>query len=152
MGLAFSFYKNATFVDAWVIVALIVLMNFLLISEIPMFSLKFKTFNFAESENRWVNYAPFTIEIEFNEIDFKGCDGNSPIDCNSSIFHANPNSNNLVADKLIDIQKYKIKTFNDKWNISIEDSIYQEHIGTSNSTFRVSYDIYYLLSKYSTYH
>lgn len=100
-----------------------------------------KSFNFTESENKWVNYAPFTIEIEFNEIDFIGCAGNSTIDCESSLFHANPNNNQTISDKLIDIKKYKIKTFNDKWNISIEDSIYQEYKDTNNNTFRVSYDI-----------
>lgn len=49
MGLTYSFYQNGVFVNAWVIIALIVLMNFLLVSEIPMFSLKFKNFNFAEN-------------------------------------------------------------------------------------------------------
>lgn len=95
-----------------------------------------KSIQFSESDNRWVNYAPFTIELEFNEIDFIGCDGNDTIGCNSSIFHQINNAKN-IADKLVDIKQYKIKEFTDKWTITIDNKIYEN----TNGVFRVNYNI-----------
>jgi hypothetical protein len=47
-----------------------------------------KSIQFNPSDNRWVNYAPYTVELEFNEIDFSGCSNNPSIACSSSIFHS----------------------------------------------------------------
>lgn len=95
-----------------------------------------KNLTFNNSDNRWVNYSPFTAELEFNEIDFIGCSNNPTIACNSSIFHTpNQSSNNILSDKLINIQQYKIKTFSDKWSFTIDNEVYQ------NNTFRVSYTL-----------
>jgi len=95
-----------------------------------------KSINFNQSENRWVNYAPFTIELEFNEIDFVGCSNNAAIGCNGSFFDASALSSNLI-----DINKYKIKTFNDKWSFTIDNQIYEHYNGTHNNVFRVSYNL-----------
>ena len=95
-----------------------------------------KSINFSPSENRWVNYSPFTIELEFNEIDFTGCSNNSIIDCNSSFFNANSLSSNLI-----DITKYKIKTFSDKWSFTIDNQIYNNYTGRFNNVFKVSYNL-----------
>jgi hypothetical protein len=99
-----------------------------------------KNIQFNESDNRWVNYSPFTIELEFNEIDLKGCDNNATIACSSSIFHQIANTKN-ISNNLIDIQQYKIKEFTDKWTFTIDDQIYNSYDDTYNNTFRVSYNI-----------
>lgn len=99
-----------------------------------------KSINFNNSDNRWVNYAPFSIEIEFNEIDLTGCSSNSSIACSGSIFHQVVNAKN-INNKLIDIQAYKIKEFNDKWTFTIDDKIYNSYDNILNDSFSVSYTI-----------
>lgn len=99
-----------------------------------------KSIEFNQSENHWVNYAPFTIEIEFNEVDFKGCDNNAIIGCSSSIFHQGA-SQVIINDNLIDITQYKIKEFSDKWSFTIDNRIYDNYSSTYNNLFEVSYTI-----------
>lgn len=99
-----------------------------------------KSIQFNESDNKWVNYSPFTIEIEFNEVDLKGCDNNAAIGCSSSIFHQISNAK-ITNDKLVDIKAFKIKEFNDKWTFTIENEIYDTYDTTYNNTFRVSYNL-----------
>lgn len=99
-----------------------------------------KSLSFNESDNRWVNYSPFTIEIEFNEIDLKGCDDNPVISCSSSIFHQINNAK-IISDNLIDIKTYKIKEFKDKWSFTIDNTIYDSYMNNYNNTFKVSYNL-----------
>jgi len=101
-----------------------------------------KNINFNTSSNRWFNYSPYSIELEFNEIDFTGCSNNSPIECNSSFFHSpHQNSDDYTSDSLIDMKKYKIKEFSDKWSITVDNDIYQQHQFMFNNSFKVSYTI-----------
>lgn len=95
-----------------------------------------KSINFSPSGNRWVNYSPFTVELEFNEVDFIGCSNNTSIPCNSSFFNASSLSPNLI-----DINKYKIKTFSDKWSFTIDNQIYQNYLNVYNNVFRVTYNL-----------
>lgn len=95
-----------------------------------------KSINFNPSGNRWVNYSPFTIELEFNEIDFIGCSNNTTIPCNSSFFNAS-----ALSPNLIDINKYKIKTFSDKWSFTIDNQIYEHYSGNYNNVFKVTYNL-----------
>jgi hypothetical protein len=97
-----------------------------------------KSIQFDPSDNKWTNYAPFTVEIEFNEIDFTGCEGNSAIACNSSMFHTD---GSVVSDNLIDMKNYKIKEFSDKWSITIDNQIHDSYSTVYNNVFRVSYDL-----------
>lgn len=101
-----------------------------------------KTLQFNNSDNKWVNYSPYTIELEFNEIDFVGCSGNSPIECTSSIFHTPMQSaNSIVSDYLVDLKKYKIKEFSDKWTFTIEDDIYHTYGTENHKSMKVSYTL-----------
>jgi hypothetical protein len=95
-----------------------------------------KSINFSRSENRWVNYSPFTVELEFNEVDFLGCESNNAITCNSSFFNAS-----VLSSNLIDINKYKIKQFSDKWSFIIDNQIYQNYSDINNNIFKVSYTL-----------
>lgn len=95
---------------------------------------------FNESENRWVNYSPYTIELEFNEIDLQGCENNSTINCNSSIFHQISEATHS-SDLLVDIKKYKIKEFKDSWTFTIDNQIYDNFGGIDNNVFKVTYNL-----------
>lgn len=95
-----------------------------------------KSFSFNPSENRWVNYAPFTIELEFNEVDFIGCSNNATIGCTSSFFNADSISTNLI-----DINQNKIKQFSDKWTVTIDSQIYDYYSDNFNNIFKVSYTL-----------
>ena len=99
-----------------------------------------KNIEFNVSDNHWVNYSPFTIEIEFNEVDFIGCDNNAIIACNSSIFHQGA-PQVIINDNLIDIADHKIKEFTDKWSFTIDNRIYDNYDTTYNNLFEVSYTI-----------
>lgn len=95
-----------------------------------------KSINFNTSSNRWVNYAPFTVEIEFNEIDFIGCSNNPTLTCNSSFFNASSLSSNLI-----DIDTHKIKQFTDSWSFTIDNEIYQNYSDVYNNVFKVTYTL-----------
>jgi hypothetical protein len=99
-----------------------------------------KNIEFNVSDNHWVNYAPFVVEIEFNEVDFIGCDNNAMISCSSSIFHQGA-SQVIINDNLIDIADHKIKEFSDKWSFTIDNRIYDNYATTYNNIFEVSYTI-----------
>jgi hypothetical protein len=99
-----------------------------------------KNIEFNVSDNHWVNYAPFVVEIEFNEVDFIGCDNNAMISCSSSIFHQGA-SQTIINDNLIDITNHKIKEFSDKWSFTIDNRIYDNYAATYNNIFEVSYTI-----------
>ena len=95
-----------------------------------------KSINFNPSENKWINYAPFSIELEFNEVDFTGCSTNTAALCNSSFF--NPDS---LSTNLIDINQHKIKQFSDKWSFTIDEQIYDYYGTNYNNVFKVSYNL-----------
>lgn len=100
-----------------------------------------KSINFNPSDNRWLNYAPYTVELEFNEIDFTGCSGNAPIDCADSIFHQVANAKN-ICDNLVNLQTNKIKEFSDKWTFNTDDRLYHNHGDfLYNNVFEANYTI-----------
>lgn len=98
-----------------------------------------QSIQFSESDNRWVNYSPFTVEIEFNELDLQGCENNSAINCNSSLFHQY--SRATTSDLLIDLRQYKIKEFKDTWSFTIDNQIYENFGGIDNNVFKVTYNL-----------
>ena len=102
---------------------------------------------FDQSPNYGLNYIPYTVNIEFNEVNFPGCNSNPGVDCTSSLFHLNQTSQNITTDNLVDIETYKIKEFSDSWNFTIDNEIYKAYYGgnnsnnTENNTFKVQYQI-----------
>jgi len=93
-----------------------------------------KSIKFDESDNKWNNFAPYSIEIEFNEVDFLGCKNNSIVGCDTSLFN-NDQPRPILSENLLNLQKYKVKSFNDKWTFNIENDIYSQNI------FKVTYNI-----------
>jgi hypothetical protein len=95
-----------------------------------------KNLSFDESENRWVNYAPYTAEIEFNEVEFGSCDG----------IIVDPACTNIPegvqpSPELINMQKYRVKSFTDTWSFNLEDQIYNGYGDFRNEHFNISYTI-----------
>jgi len=93
-----------------------------------------KSITFNPSDNRWVNYAPYTVELEFNEVDFIGCSGNPPIDCSNSIFHQVANAKN-ICNNLVNLTSHKKKAFSDKWTFTIDERIYNQYDYIYNNAF-----------------
>lgn len=95
---------------------------------------KIVSINMDPSNNNWVNYINYSINIEFNEVDYIGCDGNFENTCDEIKI-------NNYASNLVDISKYKIKTFSDNWQINLGDNIYNNLYGLPNEHFEVTYNI-----------
>ena len=95
---------------------------------------KIVSINMDPNNNNWVNYINYSVVIEFNEIDYIGCDNNSENSC-SDVKVGN------YANNLVNISKHKIKTFNDSWQINLGDNIYNNLYGLPNEHFEVTYTI-----------
>ena len=93
-----------------------------------------KSIKFDESDNRWFNYASYTVDLEFNEIDFLGCNDNTVIPCTGSFFHTDQ-PKVTTSDNLVDFKKYKLKNFNDKWTFNLDNEVYTQ------KNFKVTYTI-----------
>ena len=93
-----------------------------------------KSIKFDESDNKWFNYAPYTVDLEFNEIDFLGCNNNTVIPCTGSFFHTGQ-PKVTTSDNLVDFKKYKLKSFNDKWTFNLDNEVYTQ------KNFKVTYTI-----------
>lgn len=101
-----------------------------------------KNLQFNNSENKMVNYAQYTAELEFNEVDFIGCTDTSIINCASSILHSPYQDEDFIIDDgLVDIKKYKIKDFNDKWTFTIDENIYNIYGTEKHQSMKVSYTL-----------
>ena len=86
------------------------------------------------TDNQWVNFADYTVTIEFNEIEFFGCESNT-ITCPDII------ATNYTPN-LVDPKTHKIKSFSDSWDIQAGQEMYQA-VGReiSNQYYSVTYTI-----------
>jgi hypothetical protein len=105
-----------------------------------------RSFNISESPNNWVHFANYTASIEFNTIDFT----DKVEDCDNLFL--DPDTYAKGTKGIVDIDKYKIKEFNDSWSFTFEDpdmySRFNEteaqpktFINIDNSGFRIEYNI-----------
>lgn len=102
-----------------------------------------RSLNFNESPNNWVGYSEYNADIEFNEVEFSNGGSLKGIACSESFINSDSISSNIV-----DISKYKIKSFTDGWNISTDDGLYSRikpigaiSLNIENSTMNISYSI-----------
>lgn len=106
-----------------------------------------RSFTIQESDNIWNNYAPYTIEIEFNEMWFGSCYGGALSKPCGEFYDG------LVdTPELVDMKKYRIKSFNDSFSIDLQPDEANENQGslpcgnedstnTNNPNFSISYKI-----------
>lgn len=95
-----------------------------------------RSISFEESSNNWVNYAPYKVEIEFNEIIISGCNISNTINCNTLSVNSSGTSPNLI-----DLTKYKIKSFNDNWSFNISDAAYNNYGVFQNQYMEIEYTV-----------
>lgn len=99
-----------------------------------------RNLNISEGNNQWVNYAPYTVDIEFNDIWFGNCDGIVTKNC-GEIFDGLKDS-----PQLLDMKKYRVKSFTDSFSLDLsEDTMYNSFtLGSmqiNNHHFSIGYTI-----------
>lgn len=104
-----------------------------------------RNISFAQSDNFWVNYTPYTVEIVFNEIEYTACAGLSEpastetFGCNGTSKHLL--SSGIYSDSLIDLDLYKIESFQDQWSFNLDNTIYNTYDEFENQHFILEYKI-----------
>lgn len=115
---------------------------------------RIKNINFPPSENRWINYSEYTIELEFNEANFFGCNYTHTKNCGSTMYDGESSTGQAVdtiQNKLVDLGSespggYKIKSFNDQWNVNLQDEIYDwalvdNSLEVNNKRYTIEYNV-----------
>ena len=99
-----------------------------------------RSINFNQSENYWVNYTEYTIEIVFSEINYPSCSsypGVETIGCGSGIPHVLTD----YSSSLVNVDLYKIANFSDEWSFNLDDTIYNTYGEFKNEHFILEYKI-----------
>jgi hypothetical protein len=96
-----------------------------------------QSFNIEQSPNLWRDFAPYSAEFKFNEIEYFNCDNSGAIACTGLIYDSNKYNSNLV-----DMSKYKISSFKDNWTFDLNDSsINSRYSDIHNESINVQYEI-----------
>lgn len=94
-----------------------------------------RSLNFDESTNNWTQYAAYTATIDFHSIDF----GDYEDSCSSFL---DPSTFPDDGGGIVDVNKYKIKTFEDNWTFSFDDNeSYNKMFIIDNRSFNIEYTI-----------
>lgn len=99
-----------------------------------------QSINFQNSNNNWVKSAPFSASIDFQEIELS----QNAKNCSSILI-----DDMSFSSDLVDIKNYKIKSFDDTWTFTIDDSsysyigqtLYGNNMDINNLSFSISYTI-----------
>lgn len=99
-----------------------------------------RSFSIEESENKWVNYAPYSIELEFNELWLGNCDGLVTKNC-GDIFDGLTDS-----PYLLDMKKFRVRSFSDSLSLELsEENMYNsfalDSLKAHNQHFTIKYTI-----------
>lgn len=103
-----------------------------------------RSVSFDESPNNWNHYASYTASLEFHSIDFV----DSTENC-SSLF-IDPSTYTAGNAGIVDISKFKIKSFQDSWNFSfgenesfskIKNNELGINLNINNHSFNIQYSI-----------
>lgn len=123
---------------------------------------RIKSITFPPSENRWIYYSEYTIELEFNEANFFGCQYRHQKGCDSSMYDGKSEvvdndieeatfAKDTIQNKLVDYGLnspigYKIKSFNDQWSVNLQDEIYDWALldgvlEVNNKRYNIEYNV-----------
>ena len=81
-----------------------------------------RSLSFDQSENNWRHFANYTAEIEFHSIEFIGANLSAYELENCADIHLKDGSySDTNDDGIANIQKFKIKSFEDSWSITFND-------------------------------
>ncbi len=98
-----------------------------------------QSLDFQENENNWYNYAQYTAQLSFNSLHFTQCAPFSMefIGCNTSL----PSGvNDINADYLVDMKKYKIKSITENWDIDATN-IHNNSYDIPNAYLDITYNV-----------
>lgn len=104
-----------------------------------------RSFSVDESPNNWIHFANYSASIEFHSVDLMS----STDTCGATFLDPStfPSSNN---SSIVNIDKYKIKSFQDSWNFTFDETtpynrIKQietgSNINLNNTSFNIQYSI-----------
>lgn len=103
-----------------------------------------RSFNVEESPNNWIHYANYTATIDFQSVDFM----DSTENCGDPFL--DPTTYTAGSAGIVDIQQFKIKSFQDSIGITFdENESYNkfttnelgENINVDNTSFNIEYTI-----------
>lgn len=99
-----------------------------------------RSISIEESENKWVNYAPYSLDIEFNELWLGDCDALITKNC-GEIFDGL-----TETPELLNMKKYRVKSFKDSFSLELsEDTMYNafllDNLNINNQHFNIKYTI-----------
>ena len=100
-----------------------------------------RNITFNQTDNFWVNYCEYSIDIVFSEITYTGCDETVDVSCSGDIKHLLNSNNGYYGNKLIDLDKYKIASFQDEWSFELADTVYNTFDEFENQHFNLEYKI-----------
>lgn len=111
-----------------------------------------RSFTFDKSNNNWNHFANYTATIEFNSIEFIGADWQTYTEENCADIHLKDGSYSDTEDAgIVNIQKFKIKSFDDSWSINFDENDAfnrvelrdnnQTHLNINNRSFNIEYTI-----------
>jgi len=96
-----------------------------------------QNFNIDESDNIWINYAPYSATFKFSEIEYFGCSETESIACTGLIYEPTDYNSSFV-----DISKYKIDSFSDNWSFDLNDqNISNRYSDLHNESIDLTYEI-----------
>jgi hypothetical protein len=75
-----------------------------------------RSFSFDESNNNWTQFATYSASLEFSNVDFMS----STESCDNSFLDPLSFPENKAG--IADINQFKIKSFNDSWSFSFDDT------------------------------
>ena len=95
--------------------------------------------DFESNQNNWVNYAKYKVVLESNELYLADCSGvGQVLTCGGTLPNGIVNSD---SPNLIDMVKYKVKSFNDDWSFNLGENIYHNYkltVPNSSTVFNLN--------------
>lgn len=113
-----------------------------------------KSLNFENNDNNWINYAKYSVELEANEVQLSGCSGVPQIfGCDSLSVPSGLDQS--YSPLLLDMTKYRVKSFNDDWSFNIANENAKNYsVGSfnfNNQFIEVTYKVSAVGKHYATY-
>lgn len=88
--------------------------------------------SFEEGPSNWYNYVPYSVQIEFNELELSDCDSAATPVC-GDIFDGLTDT-----PQLLDMKKYRVKSISDTFTLDIQEASLHNDVETFNITYSIS--------------
>lgn len=81
-----------------------------------------RSFDISDSPNNWTHYANYSATIEFQSVEFIGASWRNYTSEDCSNIFLSDNTYTLSNPGILDISKYKIKSFEDSWSFNFNEN------------------------------